>query len=69
FIIRAVNLLGIDLGRCPMPIRLRAWERLITDLPTEFFEQASREISLDEVPSAAAELLAGKGHGRVVVRL
>ncbi len=69
FIIRAVNLLGIDLGRCPIPIRLRAWERLITDLPRIFFEQASREISLDEVPSVAAELLAGKGHGRVVVRL
>ena len=69
FIIRGVNLLGIDSVRCPTPVRLDAWRRIAKDLPPAVFEQASREIVLEEVPAVAAALLAGRGHGRVVVNL
>jgi acrylyl-CoA reductase (NADPH) len=69
FIIRGVNLLGIDSVRCPTPVRLQAWERLARQLPKTMLEQVSREISLEEVPLVAAELLAGQGHGRVVIKL
>jgi len=69
FIIRGVNLLGIDSVRCPTPVRQQAWEKLAKDLPKTMLERVSREISLEEVPLVAAELLAGQGHGRVVVRL
>jgi acrylyl-CoA reductase (NADPH) len=69
FIIRGVNLLGIDSVRCPTPVRQQAWERLAKDLPKTMLERVSREIALEEVPLVAAELLAGQGHGRVVVRL
>ncbi len=69
FIIRGVNLLGIDSVRCPTPVRQQAWQRIARDLPLSIFERASREIALEAVPGVAAEVLAGHGHGRVVVNL
>ena len=50
-------------------MRQAAWESIAQRLPLAMFEQASREISLEQVPEIAAELLAGQGHGRVVVNL
>lgn len=69
FILRGVNLLGIDSVRCPTPVRQAAWESIAQRLPLAMFEQASREIALEQVPEIADELLAGQGHGRVVVNL
>lgn len=69
FILRGVNLLGIDSVRCPAPVRQAAWGRIASRLPLTMFAQASREITLEQVPEIAAELLDGRGHGRVVVKL
>lgn len=69
FILRGVNLLGVDSVRCPTPVRLQAWQRLAQDLPLATLDHASREIALEQVPEIAAELLDGRGHGRVVVNL
>ncbi|MGE5384690.1 MAG: oxidoreductase [Betaproteobacteria bacterium] len=69
FILRGVNLLGVDSVRCPTPVRLQAWQRLAQDLPLAMLDHASREIALEQVPEIAAELLEGRGHGRVVVDL
>ncbi len=69
FIIRGVNLLGIDLVRCPKSLLATAWERIVSDLPFAILKNGTREVSLEEVPQIAAEMLEGRGHGRAIVDL
>lgn len=69
FILRNVTLAGIDSVNTPRPLRLRAWERLATDLDPAKLACATSEIELAEVPDAAAQLLQGQGRGRTVVRI
>lgn len=67
FILRGVRLLGVDSVMCPVPRRTAAWERLAKELPESAYSQIKRVVSLDEVPALAAEMMAGKSRGRVVV--
>jgi len=67
FLLRGVNLLGIDSVMCPQPRRLAAWDRLRKDLPAETVLAVSVEAPLSEVPRLAAEILKGLVRGRVVV--
>lgn len=69
FILRGVNLLGIDSVMCPREKRLRAWQRLAHDLPKPLLEAAMQTVSLEEVPGLAQAILQGQVRGRVVVRL
>ena len=69
FILRGVKLLGIDSVMCPMAARLEVWRRLATDLKPAKLAATTREIALDELPSAFATLLQGAARGRYVVRL
>lgn len=70
FILRGVNLLGIDSVMCPMEIRRPLWERLAGDLkPPGLNESISYEVSLEEVPGVLSEILKGRIRGRAVVRL
>jgi acrylyl-CoA reductase (NADPH) len=67
FLLRGVNLLGIDSVMCPMKRRLEAWTRLRSDLPLDKLEAMTVEAKLDEVPGIAAQILKGAIRGRVVV--
>jgi acrylyl-CoA reductase (NADPH) len=67
FLLRGVNLLGIDSVMCPMKRRLEAWARLRSDLPLDKLEAMTVEAKLDEVPGIAAQILKGAIRGRVVV--
>ncbi len=67
FLLRGVNLLGIDSVMCPTPRRLAAWARLRTDLPLERLESMIVDARLDEVPRFAQAIVAGQVRGRVVV--
>lgn len=70
FILRGINLLGIDSNTCPTPRRQTAWRRLASILSTEDFEQmTARTISLDEVPAASQTLLDDGVRGRIVVEV
>ena len=69
FILRGVSLRGVESVLCPMPRRKKAWERLARDLPMDTLDRFTRVISLEDVPQAAKEILAGKVHGRIVVAL
>ncbi|ULO05557.1 acryloyl-CoA reductase [Paenibacillus sp. 19GGS1-52] len=70
FILRGVNLLGIDSVLCPMDIRLQVWERMAADLKPEQLENlVDREITLNELPEALADILKSNTRGRVLVRL
>jgi len=67
FILRGVCLYGIDSVACPAPLRRQAWARLATDLDLAKLEAMTRTIPLAQSLPAAADLLAGKVRGRLVV--
>ena len=67
FILRGVNLLGIDSNTCPVGRRKRAWDRLAKELQPDRLEQMTTEITLREVPAWSERILAGQVRGRVVV--
>lgn len=70
FILRGVNLLGIDSNTCPTPRRRTAWRRLATLLSDDDFDRIeARTISLDEIPAASRQLLDEGVRGRIVVDL
>ena len=69
FILRGVCLLGIDSVMCPLQLRKVAWGRLTRDLDRAKLSEITHEISLDQVPSMAAKILAGQVRGRTVVKI
>jgi NADPH2:quinone reductase len=69
FILRGVNLLGIDSVMCPMPMRLEVWRRLSTDMKPTMLTSIAREIPLSGLPGAFATLATGGAKGRFVVNV
>jgi putative quinone oxidoreductase, YhdH/YhfP family len=70
FILRGVNLLGIDSAYCPMKQRLAVWNRLTDDLDiSEKFGLVSREIAFSELPDQLTEILKENHLGRTIVKL
>lgn len=67
FLLRGVNLLGIDSVMCALPRRIEAWKRLGEDLPVEQLDSMIVNAGLADVPRLAAEILKGGIRGRVVV--
>lgn len=69
FLLRGVNLLGIDSVMKPYPARLAAWKRLVNDLPMDKLDALTVEADFDDLPRLGREILAGQVRGRVVVRI
>ncbi|HZU67977.1 MAG TPA: oxidoreductase [Ktedonobacteraceae bacterium] len=69
FILRGVNLLGIDSVFCPMDERRKLWQRMATDLKPAALHSMINEVTLDELPQVTASLLKGEVRGRTVVQL
>ena len=67
FLLRGVNLLGIDSVMQPYENRLRAWERIAQDLPMDKLEAMVRPATLSDLPALGADILKGQVQGRVVV--
>ncbi len=68
FILRGVNLLGIDSVECPMPLRQQIWARLATDLKPDHLDAiVTQEIGLDGLAAATTAILTGQIRGRVLV--
>jgi len=67
FILRGVNLLGIDSVMQPYDNRLRAWKRIARDLPMEKLEAMVEPATLADLPRLGAAILKGQVRGRVVV--
>lgn len=67
FILRGVNLLGIDSVMQPFANRLRAWERIARDLPLDKLEAMVQPATLSDLPQLGADILKGQVKGRVVV--
>ncbi|MDR5901175.1 MDR family oxidoreductase [Halomonas icarae] len=69
FILRGVNLMGIDSVMRPYSDRVEAWRRLGELLVPEQLDAITRTIALEDAIQAADDLLAGKVRGRVVVAM
>jgi acrylyl-CoA reductase (NADPH) len=67
FILRNVRLLGIDSVMVPAADRVAVWHRLGDLVDSEFLEQVTTVVGLDDLDDAAREILDGKVRGRVVV--
>lgn len=70
FILRGVNLLGIDSVMCPAEVRRPLWVRMGADLkPRHLIESIAHEVDLDGISSIVSSILAGEIKGRTIVRL
>ena len=69
FLLRGVNLLGIDSVMCPRDERIAAWNRLARDLPLDKLEAVTQTVPLAEVPALAPRILKGEVRGRIVIDL
>jgi acrylyl-CoA reductase (NADPH) len=67
FLLRGVNLLGIDSVMQPYENRLRAWERIASDLPMDKLEAMIHPATLGDLPALGKDILKGQVKGRVVV--
>lgn len=69
FLLRGVNLLGIDSVMRPYDDRHAAWTRLARDLPLDKFDAMIVPARLEDLPRLGAEILTGQIKGRIVVDL
>ncbi|MDN3016960.1 acryloyl-CoA reductase [Paenibacillus sp. BSR1-1] len=70
FILRGINLLGIDSVYCPMHVRQDLWNRMATDLkPSTLSEIIQKEITLEELPENLPTILKGQARGRIIVKI
>ncbi|RVT84152.1 oxidoreductase [Rhodobacteraceae bacterium CCMM004] len=67
FLLRGVNLLGIDSVMQPYDNRLRAWERIARDLPMDKLDAMVEAATLADLARLGADILKGQVKGRVVV--
>jgi acrylyl-CoA reductase (NADPH) len=67
FLLRGVNLLGIDSVMQPYDNRVRAWQRIASDLPMDKLEAMVQPATLSDLPKLGADILKGQVKGRVVV--
>ncbi len=69
FLLRGVNLLGIDSVMQPYENRVRAWARIAKDLPMDKLEAMIQPATLSDLPALGAGILQGQVKGRVVVNV
>ena len=69
FILRDVTLAGVNSVLTPREKREEAWGRLGTDLDLAKLNSMTSRARLEDIPSLAADILAGKMRGRVVIVL
>lgn len=67
FLLRGINLLGINSVTVPYARRVQAWDRITTDLPMDKLEAMIQPATLADVPALGAAILKGDVRGRVVV--
>ena len=70
FILRGVNLLGINSSATPREVRLAVWQRIATDLrPTRLDRIADRLVSFEALPAQFRDYMQGQVVGRTVVKI
>ncbi|MBE7927673.1 YhdH/YhfP family quinone oxidoreductase [Pseudomonas saudiphocaensis] len=69
FILRGVNLLGVDSVEIPLVVKASMWDKLSLQWKLPDLDTLVQEIALDELPAAIERILAGQQVGRLLVRL
>lgn len=69
FLLRGINLLGIDSVMRPYEQRIAAWQRIANDMPHELLADMTSIIGLDALPEAGKQILKGQVKGRLVVEI
>ncbi len=69
FILKGVNLLGVDSVNCPMEPRLEAWRLLAGPRKPPHLSTIGHEIPLADLPAKLKEILAGGARGRYLVKV
>jgi acrylyl-CoA reductase (NADPH) len=69
FLLRGVNLLGIDSVMQPFANRQAAWARIASDMPMDKLDAMISMATLDDLPRLGREILAGQIKGRTVIDL
>jgi len=70
FILRGINLLGINSVATPRELRLKVWDRIASDLkPSQLEKIACHMIEFDQLPNAFDAYMNGKVTGRTVVKI
>ncbi len=69
FILRGINLLGVDSVEIPLSEKQRVWNCLAKLKNYDVFETINDEISLEQAPEQLAAMLAGKGKRHCIVAL
>ena len=69
FLLRGINLLGIDSTNCPVDLRLNAWKRLSTEMAKDKLDYMTNVIPLAGVIGEGGKILQGRIRGRTVVDL
>lgn len=67
FLLRGVNLLGIDSVMQPYERRIAAWARIATLFDFDAYGGMVEELPLEALPDAATRILAGQVRGRILV--
>ncbi len=67
FLLRGVNLLGIDSVMCPQARRRAAWARLVEDLPMEKLDAITETAALGDLLTLGQKILKGQIRGRLVI--
>ena len=67
FILRGVNLLGIDSSRVNNQQRREVWARLARDLPLNLLDRMITVEPLQKIRELGEQILAGKIRGRTVI--
>ena len=67
FLLRSINLLGIDSVSTPANVRQKAWNRIADVLPIEMLEEVISMKTLHDLPELGKNILKGQIKGRVVI--
>ncbi|TWC33629.1 putative YhdH/YhfP family quinone oxidoreductase [Pseudomonas sp. SJZ079] len=69
FILRGVNLLGVDSVELPLVVKASMWDKLSLQWKLDGLDPLVTEVGLEQLPEAIGQILAGKLVGRVLVRV
>ncbi|MBU3070098.1 YhdH/YhfP family quinone oxidoreductase [Aestuariicella sp. G3-2] len=69
FILRNVNLLGVDSVELPLEVKAGIWEQLSQDYKVEKLGSMAEEISLEQVPQYLDQIHNGHALGRYLVKM
>ena len=69
FILRGVNLMGVDCVSCPDSAKVQIWEKMGGPWKLDHLEEMATEVTLEELSEKIDQILKGRVKGRVLVNL